>query len=72
MRKRRRETGGGAGSRLADWRRVNRASPLTGSVVVCPATWGRGDDPAEARKLGEGEIYPETWVRLPNHFVDTP
>jgi hypothetical protein len=39
-------------------------------VVVCPATWGRGDDPAAGRKLGEGDVYPDEWVRLPNHFVE--
>jgi hypothetical protein len=39
------------------------------SVVICPATWGRGDDPVAGRELGEGEIYPRGWVRVPNHFV---
>jgi len=40
-------------------------------VVICPATWGRGDDPAAGRQLGEGDVYPEEWVRLPNHFVES-
>jgi hypothetical protein len=40
------------------------------SVVVCPAIWGRGDDPVAGRALGEGEVYPPEWVRVANGFVD--
>ena len=75
------EGGGGGGgdtspaarSRLEEWRRGKgmMGQWISGSVVVCPATWGRGDDPVEGRKYGEGEIYPEEWVRLSNHFVGT-
>ena len=36
------------------------------SLVVCPATWGRGDD---AGRFGEGEIYPPEWLRVRNTFV---
>ena len=40
-------------------------------IVMCPATWGRGDDAAARREFGEGEVYPKEWVRVPNHFVES-
>lgn len=63
------------GAGTAGARGTRDAGPAGGvnasaGTVVCPATWGRGDDPIAGRELGEGQVYPPDWVRVPNHFVE--